>query len=197
MPVVITAAKSRDGVVSPASVSGPPRNSIWLAAILSLAFALRFAGLHWGQAYGYFSQGDGVEAYAVAVNYGHGGERAQYIAQPNYNEKSKLPGPLWTIFCFLGLRFGAGITGVSLALILLNTATVYFIYNLTQRMFGSAASLWAALLAATSPWAVYYSVAIYIIPTSWHFWGGYFVLPFGERSASRDPGRSSGFSSCC
>jgi hypothetical protein len=136
--------------------------ALWLIiAIIASAFLIRLSGLVWGQAYGYFSQGDGIEAYSVAVNYGHGVERAQYIGQPNYNEKSKLPGPLWTMFCFLGLRFGHSVAGVNVALILLNCATIWLIYRFARQQFGNVPALWAAALAATSPFGVYYSVPVY------------------------------------
>src|SRR5215831_10947110 len=129
-----------------------------LLLIILLGFAIRLTGLLWGDGYCYFSQGDGIEAYSVAVNYGHREARAQYLGQPNYNEKSKLPGPLWTIFCHLGLRLGGSIRGVILEIILLNTATIFLIYKLANLTVGFPVSLWAALLFATQPWAVFYSV---------------------------------------
>lgn len=140
----------------------PPRYAgLWLALIMLLGFGLRFTGLHWGQAYSWNAQGDGIAAYLTAVDFERGEPLAQYIGQPNFNEHSKLPGPLWTLFCVAGLRFRGSIEGVIWAVILLNTATVYLVYQLTGRTVGSPAALWAALLTATLPWVVNYSVAVY------------------------------------
>jgi len=148
----------------------------WVLLLIILSgFGIRLTGLVWGQAYCYFAQGDGIEAYSVAVNYGGGEARAQYLGQPNYNEKSKLPGPLWTIFCFLGLRFGGSINGVIVAILLLNTAAIYLTYKLANLTVGFPASLWAALFCATQPWAVYYSVLVYN-PDVMVFLGGLFFL---------------------
>ncbi len=130
-------------------------------ALLVLGFLLRFAGLWWGEGYSYFQQGDGIEAYAKAVDFGRGEPHALYIGQPNYNTHSKLPGPLWTIFCFLGLRLGGSVSGIMLAVIVANTVGLWLIYLLAERTVGQRAALWALLLAATAPWAVYYSVAVY------------------------------------
>jgi hypothetical protein len=129
--------------------------------ILLLGLGLRLTGLWWGQGYFYFGQGDAIEAYSVAVDYAQGDARAKYIAQPNFNERSKLPGPLWTMFCFAGLRLWGSMDGVMLELILLNTATVLLIWLLVERTLGSPASLWAALLTATLPTPVFYSVGVY------------------------------------
>lgn len=97
----------------------------------------------------------------VAVNYAHGEPRAQYIGQPNFNEHSKLPGPLWAMFCATGLRLGGAIDGVVWAIILLNTGAIYLTYLLAARTIGFPAALWAALLMATSPEAVQFSVVVF------------------------------------
>jgi hypothetical protein len=146
-----------------------------LLLIILVGFGIRLTGLVWGQGYCYFAQGDAIEAYSVAANYSNGEARAQYLGQPNYNEKSKLPGPLWTLFCFLGLRFGGSINGVIAAIILLNTAAIYFTYKLADLTVGFPASLWAALFCATQPWAIYYSVLVYN-PDVMPFLGGLFFL---------------------
>ena len=136
-------------------------SSSWLILILVTGFCLRLMGLVWAQGYCNFAATDSFEAYAVNVNYGLGDERAQYIGQPNYNEHSKLPGPLWTIFCFLGDRLWGSIEGAILATIIVNTAAIYLIYLLAQRTLGPPAALWAALLAATLPFPIYYSAFLY------------------------------------
>ena len=46
-------------------------------------------------------------------------------------------------------------------IILLNTATIFLIYKLANLTVGFPVSLWAALLFATQPWAVFYSVLVY------------------------------------
>jgi hypothetical protein len=138
----------------------PPRS--WLLLLILLTgFGLRWLGLTWGQGYFYFGQGDGIAAYSVAVDYARGEAKAQYLGQPNYNHASKLPGILWTVFCFEGLRWGGSIKGVIVAIILLNTLTIYLVYLLATRTLGEAAALWAALFMATFPWMVFYSTGIY------------------------------------
>jgi 4-amino-4-deoxy-L-arabinose transferase-like glycosyltransferase len=132
-----------------------------LLLIVLLGLVLRLAGWHWGQAYCYYAQGDGIEAYSVAVNYAHGQPQAQYLGQPNFNAHAKLPGPLWTLFCLAGLRLFGSVEGVILLVVLLNTGFIYLTYLLAKQTVGAAAALWAALFAATFPWVVYYSVGVY------------------------------------
>lgn len=137
------------------------RTSLWLSLILVVGFCLRLTGLIWAQGYCNFAATDSFEAYDVAVKYGLGDARAQYIGQPNYNAHSKLPGPLWTIFCFDGDRLGNSIEGAILATIIVDTAAIYLIYLLARRTLGPPAALWAALLAATLPFPVFYSTFLY------------------------------------
>ena len=135
---------------------------LWLSLILLLGFGIRVTGLWWGQAYCYGSQGDCLEAYQVAVNYARGEEQAQYLGQPNYNKHAKLPGPLWTLFCREGLRLGGGsLAGAVWLIILLNTGAIYLTYLLAARTVGAPAALWAALLMAVSPSAVFYSAVVF------------------------------------
>ena len=54
---------------------------LWLTLILLLGLGLRVAGLVWGEAFFYASQGDCLDAYRVAVDYAKGEPRAQYIGQ--------------------------------------------------------------------------------------------------------------------
>jgi hypothetical protein len=139
----------------------PDRSILYLCLLLLFGFGLRFTGLWWGQGYLYFGQGDGIEAYSVAVDYAQGQPRAQYIAQPNYNEHSKLPGPLWTMFCYSGLRLWGSMEAVVFEVILLNTATIVLIWLLARQTLGPSIALWAALLTATLPSTVFYSVGAY------------------------------------
>lgn len=139
----------------------PKHAGIWLLLILLLGLGLRVAGLTWGQAFCYDSQGDCLDAYRVAVNYAQGEPRAQYLGQPYFNEHSKLPGPLWAMFCAAGLHLWGSIDGVVWAIILLNTAAIYLTYLLAVRTVGFPAALWAALLMATSPAAVGFSVVVF------------------------------------
>src|SRR5262249_24498401 len=129
------------------------------------------SGLEWGQGYSYFSSGDSLAAYEFAVDYARGEPRALYIDQPNYNSKSKLPGPLWRLFCFIGMRFWGSIEGAILATILINTAVIYLPYLLAERTLGSRCALWAALFVATMPFPVYYSAFLYN-PNVMPFFGG-------------------------
>jgi 4-amino-4-deoxy-L-arabinose transferase-like glycosyltransferase len=143
------------------NVSKPKYAALWLSLILLLGFGLRVSGLIWGQAFGYGSQGDCLNAYRVAVNYANGEPRAQYIGQPNFNKHSKLPGPLWAIFCAIGLKLWGSIDGVIWAIILLNTSAIYLTYLLAARTVGFPIALWAALFMATSPVTIEYSVVVF------------------------------------
>ena len=150
-------------------MTGPPqggarpngRAGVWLSLIILLGFGLRLTGLIWGQAYCHFGQGDGIEAYSVSVDYGLGTPRALYLGQPNFNQHSKLPGPLWTMFCFICCRIWGSVEGIPIGIILLNTAVIGLTYVLAHRTIGSAGALWAAFFTATLPWVVYYSVGIF------------------------------------
>src|ERR1039458_4842243 len=111
----------------------PKYTKLWLLLILLLGLGLRVAGLTWGQAFCYGSQEDCLDAYRVAANYAQGEPRAQYIGQPNFNEHSQLPGPLWAMFCAAGLHLWGSIDGVVWAIILLNTAAIYLTYLLDRK----------------------------------------------------------------
>jgi hypothetical protein len=137
------------------------RPAVSLALLILLGFGLRLTGLVWGQGWFHFGQGDGIEAYSVAVDYELGSQQAGYIGQPNFNQHSKLPGPLWTMFCYAGLRASRSIEGTVFLIIVLNTAAIGLIYLLARETLGQRAAIWAAVFAATCPWAVYYSVGVY------------------------------------
>ena len=155
------------------------RTSVWLLLIVLLGLGIRLTGMVWGQAHYYGDTADAIEAYSVAVDYARGEAHAQYLGQPNYGPHAKLPGPLWTLFCFIGLRFAGSIQGVILAIILLNTAAIYLTYVLAERTVGPPGALWAALFAATLPSAVYYSVGIWN-PNVMPFLGGLLFLSLWE-----------------
>jgi hypothetical protein len=158
-----------------ASTFGSWRTGLWLFLIILLGFGIRFTGVTWGQAYSNFSTTDSLAAYSFTVDYALGDPRAQYIGQPNYNEHSKVPGPLWSLFCFIGLRSWGSVEGIVLLILLLNTATIYLTYLLTERTLGPPYSFWAALLAATLPFPVYYSNFVYN-PNVMPFLGALFFL---------------------
>lgn len=65
------------------------------------------------------------------------------------------------MFCAAGLRLWGSIDGVVWAIILLNTAAIYLTYLLAARTVGFPAALWAALLMATSPAAIEFSVVVF------------------------------------
>ena len=161
---------------------------LWLTLILLLGLGLRVAGLVWGEAFFYASQGDCLDAYKVAVDYAKGEPRAQYIGQPNFNRNSKLPGPLWAMFCAVGLRVWGSIDGAVVGIILLNTAAIYLTYLLAARTVGASAALWAAILMATSPAAVQFSVVVFN-PVVMSFLGGCLFLALW-RVTQRDRSRA-------
>jgi len=137
------------------------RQALGVLLIILLGFGIRLSGLFWGQGWFHFGQGDGIEAYSVAVDYGLGSPQARYIGQPNFNSHAKLPGPLWTLFCYAGLRAWGSIEGVVFAIILLNTAAIGLTWWLAKRTLSPEAAFWAALFAATFPWVVFYSIGVY------------------------------------
>jgi len=137
-------------------------HTIGLLAILVLGGGLRLAGLFWGQGWGSnFTDRDEVLAYRMAVDYGLGDEQARYLGQPKFNKASQLPGPLWTLFGFVSIRLWGFPQAIGFSMVLLNTFFVYLVYLLAKRVLGIEYSLWAALFAATQPWAVFYSVGAY------------------------------------
>ena len=151
----------------------------WIALIMLLGLCIRLAGLWWGQGYCLIGPSDALEAYSVAVDYASGEPKAEYLGQPNYNAQSKLPGPLWSLFCFTGLRAWGSIEGAILGIILLNTASIYVCYLLAERTLGPSGSTWTAVFAATLPFAVYYSISLYN-PNVMPFLGGLLFLALWE-----------------
>ena len=153
--------------------------SALIALIILVGFGIRITGLWLGQGYCSIGPSDALEAYSVAVDYGRGETSAQYLGQPNYNHHAKLPGPLWTMFCFAGLRSWGSIEGAILGIILLNTATIYLAYLLAVRTLGPSGAIFTAVGAATLPFAVYYSVSLYN-PNVMPFLGGLLFLALWE-----------------
>ncbi len=137
------------------------RGRRWLGVIVAVGFLLRLAAWKWGQGYAYFQQNDAIEAYSVAVKYWNGDERARYLAQPNCNPKSKLPGPLWTLFCYWPLRVSGSIEGVIGVMVVLNVAALVMTYFLAEAALGAEPALWAASIFAVLPTAVFYSAEVY------------------------------------
>jgi 4-amino-4-deoxy-L-arabinose transferase-like glycosyltransferase len=129
----------------------------------------------WGQGYCFNMQADGIEAYSVAVDYANDKPKAQYIGQPNYNGHSKLPGPLWTLFCLSGLQLGGSPEGIMFEILLLNTLAIYLAYLLATRTAGQLAGLWTAFFVATFPRVIAFSVAVYN-PNVMPFLGTLFFL---------------------
>jgi len=146
---------------SPTACAGKKFSAWWLVAILLLGFGLRWMQLSWAQGYCFNMQGDGIEAYSVAVNYANGDAKAQYIGQPNYNNHSKLPGPLWTLFCVAGLRLTGTAEGIMWEMLALNMATIYLAYLLAKWTLGQRIALWTAFMLATFPRVVTFSIPVY------------------------------------
>jgi 4-amino-4-deoxy-L-arabinose transferase-like glycosyltransferase len=162
----------------------------WLALILALGLGLRVDALRQGTDYGFNlgAQSDAMEAYEAAVSFANGEPRAQYLGQPNFNIQSKLPGPLWTAFCAAGLKLFGTIEGAAVLILLTGTGAIFLTYLLALRAIGGRAALWAALLQATSPLAVQYSIVVFN-PAVMPFLGGLFFLALW-RVAQRDRSRS-------
>ena len=162
-------------------------NALCLAVILMLGFTLRWIQLDWGQSFGFNMQEDGVISCIVARDYANGDQIAQYIGQPNYNDHSKLPGPLWTLFCLSGLNLTGTPDGIMYELLALNTLTIYLAYLLAERTCGSG--LLTALLVATAPRIISFSVAVYN-PNVMPFFGTLYYLALW-RVIQNDNSRSS------
>ena len=128
-----------------------------LGLILALGLVLRLAGLHWEQGYEFNSIGDEIEAYKVGMQFQAGESHALYLGQPNFKH-GKVPGPLWAMVWAAGLRLGGGPEGVIWIVLALNTAVIWLGFILGKKLFDATHGLWAALLLATSPWPVYFSV---------------------------------------
>jgi len=157
-------------------MSQPRYSPWWIVSILLLGFCLRWIHFECGQGYYFNMQGDGIAAYSVAVDYSNGDPRAQYIGQPNFNEHSKLPGPLWTLFCVFGMRLDGGSPeGIMVEMLLLNTFTIFLAYLLATRTAGQLAGLWTAFFIATFPRVVAFSVSAYN-PNVMPFFGTLFFL---------------------
>ncbi len=132
-----------------------------LAGIILLGLAIRLMGWQWGQSYGHFMYGDELLAVERAVEYAQGDEAAQYLGQPQFNANSKLPGPIWTVFCLSALRLGGSPSAAPLLTLILNTIVIWLAYRLAVEVLGQKYGLWAALFAATLPWPVFYSLGLY------------------------------------
>lgn len=137
------------------------QRSLLLLVIVLLGLGIRLTGFKWGQGYSSFSSRDSLEAYMYVVDYALGDGQAQHLGQPNYNLHAKLPGPLWSLFGFVGLRYWGSVEGMVLMILLVNTILIYTTYLLAERMLGLSSALWAALLTATFPIPVYYSAFVY------------------------------------
>ena len=149
----------------------------WLALILALGLGLRVDALRQETDFGFNlgAQSDSMEAYEVAVSLLKGEPRAQYLGQPNFNIHSKLPGPLWAAFCAAGLKLFGTIRGAAMLVLLTGTGAIFLTFLLVVPAIGVRAALWAALLQATSPLAVHYSIIVFN-PSVMPFLGGLFLL---------------------
>ncbi len=136
---------------------------LWLTLIVAIGLGLRVDALRQSAAYAYnySSQSDSVQAYEVAVDLARGEPRARYLGQPNFNEHAKLPGPLWAAFCAAGLKLDGTMKGVAILVLLCGTVAILLTYLLAIRTVGSGAALLAALLQATSPTAIHFSVVVH------------------------------------
>ena len=118
---------------------------------------LRLVGFYWGQGYEFNAIGDEIEAYQVGTQFLAGDQPALYLGQPNFKH-GKVPGPLWAMVWAAGVRLGGGPEAVILTMVVLNTVVIWLVFVLGKKLFDATHGLWAALLLATSPWPVYFSV---------------------------------------
>ncbi len=137
------------------------RPLFWLVLIVLLGFALRFIGYYKGESFSYFKFGDEILAYDRAVDYAMGIKEASYLSQARFTPHSHTPGALWTVYWLNSMRLTGGHHSVALVTLILNTMGIVFVYLLGRRLLGTKGGLWAALLTATLPWAVYYSIGAY------------------------------------
>ena len=134
---------------------------IWLTLVIVLGAALRWTQVEWAQGYCFNMQGDGLLAWARAVDYARGEASSQYLGQPQYNRYSHLPGPLWAQFCLVGMRLTGSPEGIMILIALVNTAVIGLAFLLVHQACGQRTALWAALLMATFPRAILFSAGVY------------------------------------
>lgn len=129
--------------------------------IICIGLVLRWHGLHAGQGFYHPAINDEVLAYRVALALLAGEGDAWYLGQPTF-AGGQVPGPLWALFWagswLLGNR---SIEGAMLVMILLNTVTIYLVYRLAQKLFDPGPALLAALLYATAPWTIFFSIGLW------------------------------------
>ncbi len=155
--------KSAAGPYQPLLVRKIRFEWLWLALIVAIGFGLRTDAIRQSAAYAYnySSQSDSVQAYDVAVSLAQGEPQGRYLGQPNFNEYSKLPGPLWAAFCAAGLQLYGSMKGAAILIVICGTGAIFLTYLLAVRTVGSGAALLAALLQATSPTAIHFSVIVH------------------------------------
>jgi 4-amino-4-deoxy-L-arabinose transferase-like glycosyltransferase len=136
-----------------------PRRTQFLLLTLIIAggLFLRLIGFHWGQGYEFNAIGDEIEAYQVGQQFLAGDQQALYLGQPNFKH-GKVPGPLWAMVWAAGVRLGGGPEAVILTVVALNIVVIWLVFVLGKKLFDATHGLWAALLLATAPWPVYFSV---------------------------------------
>ena len=128
-----------------------------LGLIIIVGLVLRLVGFHWGQGYEFNAIGDEIEAYQVGTQFLAGDQPSLYLGQPNFKH-GKVPGPLWAMVWAAGVRLGGGPEAVILTMVVLNTVVIWLVFVLGKKLFDVTHGLWAALLLATAPWPVYFSV---------------------------------------
>lgn len=128
-----------------------------LLLIIVLGLSLRLVGFQWHQGYQFSAIGDEIEAYQTGLRLLAGDREALHLGQPNF-KAGKVPGPLWAMLWAAGIRWGSGPETVILMLIALNTVVIWLVFVLGKNLFDPAHGLWAALLMATAPLPVCYSL---------------------------------------
>ena len=138
------------------STSAKTWRTVLLLLIVLGGGLIRLAGLYWGDGFRTSAIFDELNAYETALQT-MAGQHPFYISQPHFNS-GHIPGPLWTMFWVAPLHWSGQVQTVTAIMILLNTLVIYLVSVLAGRLFGERYRLWAALIYATAPWVVYFSV---------------------------------------
>jgi 4-amino-4-deoxy-L-arabinose transferase-like glycosyltransferase len=140
---------------------GTRAHRITLLLIICMGFLLRLHGLHAGQGFYHPAINDEILAYRAALALLAGEGDAWYLGQPTF-AGGQVPGPLWALYWAGSWLLGSrSIEGAMLVTILLNTLTIYLVYRLARKLFDSGLALLVALLYATAPWTIFFSVGLW------------------------------------
>lgn len=132
----------------------------WLAAILVLAFGLRllanhlFEGLQEGPSRRGFGA-DAVEFNAIAVNLA---ERGEYAITPGHPTSFRAPGFPFALAAVYRVAGTNNYVAARFFFCLIGALLCWVVFLLGRDLAGEAVGLWAALLTASYPNILYYSI---------------------------------------